>query len=86
MEDRERLFKTAGGLKFNAPRGPLELDEYRNAIQNVYIRRIDKVGGKLQNTVIHTYPKVRQNWIWPMEEYIKRPEYSRDYPPCPDCK
>jgi branched-chain amino acid transport system substrate-binding protein len=86
VEDKEKLFKTIVSLKFSAPRGPLELDNYRNANQNIYIRRVDKVGGKLQNTVLHTYPNVKQNWIWPMEEYIKRPEYSRDYPPCPDCK
>jgi len=86
VEDSEKLFKAILSLKFNGARGPLELDNYRNANQNVYIRRVDKVGGKLQNTVLHTYPNVKQNWIWPMEEYIKRPEYSRDYPPCPDCK
>ena len=86
VEDKEKLFKTIVAMKFNAPRSPLELDNYRNANQNIYISRVDKVGGKLQKTVIHTYPNVKQNWIWPMEEYIKRPEYSRDYPPCPDCK
>ena len=46
VEDKEKLFKTVVGLKFNAPRGPLALDEYRNAIQNVYIRKVDKVGGQ----------------------------------------
>ena len=86
VENKEGLLKTIETLKWNAPRGPLELDEYRNAIQNVYIRRVDKVGGKLVNTVLYTYPKVRQNWIWPMEEYKKWPEYSRDYPPCRYCK
>ncbi len=86
VEDREKLFKAIVELKFNAPRGPLALDEYRNTIQNVYIRRVDKVGGNLQNTVLYSYPQVRQNWKWPMEDYIKRPEYSRDYPPCVDCK
>jgi branched-chain amino acid transport system substrate-binding protein len=63
------------------PRGDFKLDNYGNPIQNAYIRKVEKVGGKLQNTVIKTYPRVSQFWTWSPEEYLKKPLYSRDYPP-----
>ncbi len=40
----------------DAPRGPVKMDPYGNPTQNIYIRKVEKVGGKLQNTVIYTYP------------------------------
>ncbi|MBW1945580.1 MAG: ABC transporter substrate-binding protein, partial [Deltaproteobacteria bacterium] len=50
-------------------------------IQNIYIRKVERVGGELQNTVIHTYPKVSQFWTYDVDQYLKTPLYSRDYPP-----
>jgi hypothetical protein len=41
-------------------RGPIEPDETGNAVHNVYIKKVERVGGELQNTVIYTYPKVSQ--------------------------
>jgi len=38
------------------------MDPYGNPTQNIYIRKVERVGGKLQNTVIHTYPNVSQFW------------------------
>jgi Periplasmic binding protein len=35
---------------------------YNNPTQNVYILKVEKVGGRRQNTVIHTYPMVSQFW------------------------
>jgi branched-chain amino acid transport system substrate-binding protein len=63
------------------PRGPIKFDEYGNSTQNVYIRKVEKVGGELQNTVIYTYPEVSQFWKYKPEEFLKQPVYSRDYPP-----
>src|SRR5438093_3314541 len=63
------------------PRGPIKLDEYGNPTENVYIVRVEKSGGKLVNTVIHTYPLVSQFWTYKPEEFLKNPAYSRDYPP-----
>ncbi len=44
-----------------------------------------KVGGKLRNIVIHTFPAVSQFWKYNPDEYLKTPLYSRDYPPCKHC-
>jgi branched-chain amino acid transport system substrate-binding protein len=69
----------------DAPRGPVKLDAWGNPVQNIYIRKVERVGGKLQNTVIHTYPNVSQFWKYSPEEFLKQPVYSRDFPPCKHC-
>jgi branched-chain amino acid transport system substrate-binding protein len=46
---------------------------------------VERVGGKLQNTVVATFPSVSQFWKYNPEEYLKTPLYTRDYPPCKAC-
>jgi branched-chain amino acid transport system substrate-binding protein len=70
----------------DAPRGPISFDEYGGVIGNVYIRRVDRVGGELQNTVIATIPNVSQFWTYDPKAYLSKPVYSRDYPPCTHCQ
>ena len=70
----------------DAPRGPISFDEYGGVIQNEYIRRVDRVGGELQNTVIATLPSVSQFWTYDPKAYMSKPVYSRDYPPCTYCQ
>jgi branched-chain amino acid transport system substrate-binding protein len=65
----------------DVPRGNFRLDEYGNPVQNVYIRKVERVRGELQNTVIYTYPNVSQFWKYKPEEFLKQPVYSREYPP-----
>ncbi len=69
----------------DAPRGPIKIDAYGNPIENMYIRKVERVEGKLQNTVIQTYQEVSQFWKYSPEEFLKQPVYSRDYPPCRYC-
>jgi branched-chain amino acid transport system substrate-binding protein len=69
----------------DAPRGPIKLDEFNNAVQNTYIRRVEKVNGKLQNKVIATFPNVSQFGKESPDQYMKQPSYSHDYPPCTHC-
>jgi branched-chain amino acid transport system substrate-binding protein len=70
----------------NAPRGPVKLDEYGTSIDNVYIRKVERKNGKLQNTVIFTYPAVSQFWKFNPTEYLKQPIYTKDWPPCKYCQ
>ena len=63
------------------PRGPIKLDEYNNPTENVYITKVEKVGGRLQTTVVHTYPLVSQFWTYKPDEFLKTPAYDRNYPP-----
>jgi branched-chain amino acid transport system substrate-binding protein len=69
----------------DSPRGPMRFDEYGNPIMNIYVRKVERVNGRLQNTVIHTFPNVTQFWTYRPEEFLKNPVYSRDYPPCKAC-
>jgi branched-chain amino acid transport system substrate-binding protein len=69
----------------DAPRGPVKLDAHGNPIQNIYIRKVEKKGGELWNTVIHTYPNVSQFYNYKPDEFLKQPVYDRNYPPCKHC-
>lgn len=81
-ENKEKLLKAMQTYKMtDAPRGEFVLDEYGNPIQNIYIRKVERVDGQLQNTVVHTYPKVSQFWKYDPKEYLKQPLYTRNYPP-----
>ena len=82
VENRPKFMEALRKVEIkDVPRGPLKLDSYGNPIQNVYIRKVERVGGELQNTVIHTYPNVSQFWKYKPEEFLKQPVYSREYPP-----
>jgi branched-chain amino acid transport system substrate-binding protein len=48
--DGESLIGAAKGMKWESPRGPISIDpNTRDIVQNVYIRRVEKVGGAIQN-------------------------------------
>lgn len=82
VENRPRFLEALRKVEIKeVPRGPFRLDEYGNPVQNIYIRKVERAGGELQNTVIHTYPNVSQFWKWKPEEFLKNPVYSREYPP-----
>jgi branched-chain amino acid transport system substrate-binding protein len=86
VEDRAALMAALRKVEItDAPRGPVQMDAYGNPTQNIYIRKVERVGGKLQNTVIYTYPAVSQFWKYNPEEFLKQPVYSRDFPPCRHC-
>lgn len=82
VEDREALLAALRNARpTGLPRGPVELDTYGNPIENVYIRRVERVNGELQNTVIDMFPRVSQFWKYNPAEYLKEPLYSRRYVP-----
>jgi len=86
VEDRAALMAALRKVEItDAPRGPVKMDPYGNPTQNIYVRKVERVGGKLQNTVIHTYPNVSQFWKYNPEEFLKQPVYSREFPPCKHC-
>jgi branched-chain amino acid transport system substrate-binding protein len=46
-----------------SPRGPIMIDPAtRDIVQNIYIRRVEKVDGKLANVEIATIPQVKDPW------------------------
>ena len=86
VEDRAAFMAALRKVEIaDAPRGPVKMDPYGNPTQNIYIRKVEKVGGKLQNTVIYTYPAVSQFWKYNPEKFLEQPVYSREFPPCKFC-
>jgi branched-chain amino acid transport system substrate-binding protein len=58
--DPDKTMALVKGLKLESPRGPIQIDpQTRDIVQNIYVRRVDKVDGKYQNTEIATYPMVK---------------------------
>jgi branched-chain amino acid transport system substrate-binding protein len=56
-EKTVELLKTA---KFEAPRGPLSIDPAtRDAINTVYIRKLERQGGRLENIEFASFPDVK---------------------------
>ena len=58
--DGEKVMEALKGLKIESPRGPIEIDaETRDIVQTVYIRRTEKVGGKLVNVEFDKFENVK---------------------------
>ena len=62
VEDGARFLEALRKVRFEAPGGAFRFDEKQNAVIPTYIRRVEKVGGKLQNTVIDVVQDVDQFW------------------------
>jgi branched-chain amino acid transport system substrate-binding protein len=46
-----------------SPRGPIAIDpETRDIVQNIYIRRVERVDGHLANVEFATIPQVKDPW------------------------
>ena len=86
VEDRDALLAALKKVDIkDTARGPVSVDRWGNPVQSIYVRKVERVGGKLQNTVIATIPSVGQFYKFNPDEYMKLPLYSRDYPPCKAC-
>ncbi len=56
----EALVEAIKGMSWESPRGPVSIDkDTRDIIQNVYIRRVERVNGELFNVEFKTFPSVR---------------------------
>jgi branched-chain amino acid transport system substrate-binding protein len=58
--DGDSLIAAAKGMKWDSPRGVIAIDpETRDVVQNIYIRRVEKVGGEPRNVIIDTIKDVK---------------------------
>ena len=58
--DAAALIKAAEGMKWQSPRGPMMIDpKTRDVVQTVYVRKVEKKGGKLVNVEIAKIPNVK---------------------------
>jgi branched-chain amino acid transport system substrate-binding protein len=81
-DDRKALAEALHKVSLtDTPRGPVKFDQYGNVIGDVFIRRCERKGGQLTNTVIKTYPNVGQFWTYNEKDFLAQPVYGRDVPP-----
>jgi len=58
--DGGKLVEAMKGMKWESPRGPISIDpETRDIIQNIYIRKVEKVDGELYNVEFETFEAVK---------------------------
>lgn len=58
--DGDSLIAAVKGMKWESPRGPVSIDpDTRDIVQTVYIRRVEKVNGKLVNVEIEKFENVK---------------------------
>jgi branched-chain amino acid transport system substrate-binding protein len=88
----EQFIKIMASIKLDAVRGPVSMDDMRNPVENVYIKKVEKTKmfgydkDELWNTVIKTYPNVSQFWTYGKEKFLAQPVYDRDFPACKYCE
>jgi branched-chain amino acid transport system substrate-binding protein len=86
VDNKEKFMAAMRTAKLvDAPRGLITFDGHNQAIMNMYVRKVEKVNGKYQNSVIYTFPNVSQFWKYKPSEYLKEPVHTRDFPPCKYC-
>jgi branched-chain amino acid transport system substrate-binding protein len=58
--DGDALIAAMKGMKWESPRGPISIDpETRDIVQNIYIRKVEKVDGELYNIEFQTFEAVK---------------------------
>jgi branched-chain amino acid transport system substrate-binding protein len=58
--DGVSLIAAMKGLAWESPRGPVSIDpDTRDIVQNIYIRKVEKVGGELYNVEFATMEGVK---------------------------
>ncbi len=81
VSDKEAFLEAVRSVRLDdSPMGPMELDEYDNPIENVYIREVVKRDdGRLWTRPIEVFENVSQFWTYDPEEFLNQPVYSRDF-------
>ena len=58
--DGTALVEAMKGMRWESPRGPIQIDpETRDIIQNIYIRKVERINGELQNVEFATFEAVK---------------------------
>ncbi len=76
IENKETFLAALEKVEVDAPRGKVRLDAYHNPVQTIYVRKVEKKDGALQNSVIGSYPNVSQFWKWSPEAHMAMPGYQ----------
>lgn len=56
----DKFVDAAKGMQLDSPRGPISIDpDTRDIVQNIYMRKVERVEGALYNTEFKTFEKVK---------------------------
>ncbi len=59
--DGDTLLAAMKGMTFESPRGMITIDaETRDIVQDIYVRKVEKVDGQLANVEFQTFPQVKK--------------------------
>ncbi len=56
--DAEKTAELVKGFKLDSPRGSIEIDGSRDIVQTIYIRRVERRNGRLENIEFSSIPNV----------------------------
>jgi branched-chain amino acid transport system substrate-binding protein len=57
----DALVAAMKGMAWESPRGPISIDPAtRDIVQNIYVRKVEKVGGELYNVEFATFEAVKK--------------------------
>jgi branched-chain amino acid transport system substrate-binding protein len=62
IDDTDGMIKAIEKIEFEAPRGPFKFYRH-NPVFYEYLRRVDKIEGGYQNTVLKCWGPLRQGWL-----------------------
>jgi branched-chain amino acid transport system substrate-binding protein len=58
--DGDALINAMKGMAWESPRGPISIDpDTRDIVQNIYIRRVEKLDGELYNVEFGTFEAIK---------------------------
>jgi branched-chain amino acid transport system substrate-binding protein len=81
-DDKDAFVKALRAVDLkDTPRGRIRFDHFGNVIGDFYIRRVEKINGKLANKTVKTYHDVTQFWTYGEAKFLEQPVYSRNFPP-----
>ena len=81
FEDRPGFVKALHAARLTSgPMGPIHLDEYAKPVMNIYVRKVERRGGQLVNSIVETFKDVSQFWTYDPKAFMAGPAYSRESP------
>src|SRR5262245_10774585 len=75
VQNQEAFLAALRNVEVDAPRGKVKLDAFQNPVHTIYICKVERRGGVLQNVPVASYPGTNQFWKWTPEQFMALPGY-----------
>ncbi len=73
VEDAQKFGAALKAVHINTCKGSFRFDNYQNVVEDFYIKRVEKTGGKYVYKMIYKMPEDSQFWNWKPEEVLNFP-------------